>query len=102
MLFRSAEFAAIVDRAIAASVVPPETNIVMIDLAPGLAAADIVRRAEDAGVLVSQWTPTRVRCVMHLDVSLEDAKRAADLVRTALDEAWRAMGDTSEWPAQSS
>ena len=98
----AAEFAAIVDRAIAASVVPPETNIVMIDLAPGLAAADIVRRAEDAGVLVSQWTPTRVRCVMHLDVSLDDAKRAAELVRTALDEAWRAMGDTSEWPAQSS
>ncbi len=97
---KATEFAAIVDRAIAASVVPPETNIVMVDLAPGLAAADIVRRAQDAGVLVSQWTPTRIRCVMHLDVSLDDAKRAAELVRTALDEAWRAMGDTSEWPVQ--
>jgi threonine aldolase len=96
---KATEFAAIVDRAIAASVVPPETNIVMVDLAPGLAAADIVRRAQDAGVLVSLWTPTRVRCVLHLDVSLEDAKRAAEIVRSALDEAWRAMGDTSEWPA---
>lgn len=97
---KAAVFAEIVDRAIAASVVPPETNIVMVDLAPGLAAADVVRRAQDAGVLVSQWTPTRVWCVMHLDVSLDDARRAAELVRTALDEAWRAMGDTSEWPAQ--
>ncbi|MFN8581510.1 MAG: GntG family PLP-dependent aldolase [Gemmatimonadaceae bacterium] len=97
---KAAEFAAIVDRAIAASVEPPVTNIVMVDLVPGLAAADIVRRAEDAGVLVSLWTPTRVRCVMHLDVSLEEARRAGELLRVALDEAWRAMGDTSEWPAQ--
>jgi hypothetical protein len=38
---------------------------------------------------------------MHLDVSLEGAKLAAEIVRTALDEAWRAMGDTSEWPTPS-
>lgn len=97
---KATEFASIVDHAIAASVVPPESNIVMIDLAPGLAAGDIVRRAEEAGVLISQWTPSRVRCVMHLDVTLDDVREAALAVRVALDEAWRAMGDTSEWPAE--
>lgn len=97
---KAAEFAQIVDRAIAASVEPPVTNIVMVDLVPGLAAADIVRRAEEAGVLVSLWTPSRIRCVMHLDVSLDEVRKAGEALRMALDEAWRSMGDTSEWPTQ--
>jgi threonine aldolase len=97
---KAAAFATIVDRAIAATVVPPDTNIVMIDLAPGLSAHDVARRARDAGVLVSAWTPTRVRAVLHLDVSDADVEVAGEAVLTALDEAWRALGDTSEWPVQ--
>jgi hypothetical protein len=54
------------------------------------------------GVLVAPWTPTRVRAVMHLDVSEADAERAAEVVLTALDECWRSLGDTSEWPASAS
>ncbi|MGQ0649818.1 MAG: threonine aldolase family protein [Gemmatimonadaceae bacterium] len=96
----AARFAATVDRAIAATVVPPDSNIVMIDLAPGLSAHDVARRAKEDGVLIAAWTPTRVRAVMHLDVSEADADRAAEAVLSALDEAWRAQGDTSEWPTQ--
>ena len=96
---RAIRFAATVDRAIAASVVPPDSNIVMIDLAPGLSAHDVARRAREQGVLVAPWTPTRVRAVMHLDVGDEDVDRAADVVLSALDECWRSLGDTSEWPA---
>jgi threonine aldolase len=99
---KAARFAATVDRAIAASVVPPDSNIVMIDLAPGLSAHDVARRTADMGVLVAPWTPTRVRAVMHLDVSEADAERAAEVVLTALDECWRSLGDTSEWPASAS
>jgi threonine aldolase len=95
---KAADFASIVDGAIAATVVPPETNIVMIDLTPGLVAGDVVRRAADAGVRVGAWSPTRVRAVMHLDVSDDDARRAGEAVLGALDEAWRALGDTSEFP----
>lgn len=94
---KAASFAAIVDRAIAAAVIPPETNIVMVDLAPGLNAHDVVRRAAEEGVKLQPWTRTRVRAVMHLDVSVDDAERAAQVVLHALDEAWRALGDTSEW-----
>jgi threonine aldolase len=94
-------FAAIVDRAIAASVVPPETNIVMVDLAPGLVAADVVRQLAGGGVLVEEWTPSRIRCVMHLDVTREEVTHAAEEVRAALDESWRSLGDTAEWPAVS-
>ncbi|MEO6443841.1 MAG: GntG family PLP-dependent aldolase [Gemmatimonadaceae bacterium] len=96
---KAATFAATVDRAIAATVVPPDSNIVMIDLAPGMSAHDVVRRVAERGVKVGVWTPTRVRAVMHLDVSLKDAERAAEIVLDGLDEAWRALGDTSEWPA---
>ncbi|MCC6318710.1 MAG: aminotransferase class I/II-fold pyridoxal phosphate-dependent enzyme [Gemmatimonadaceae bacterium] len=98
----AARFAEKVDHAIAATVVPPETNIVMIDLAPGLSAHDVARRAREDGVLVGAWTPSRVRAVLHLDARGEDVDRAGEVVLSALDESWRALGDTSEWPAQSS
>jgi threonine aldolase len=92
------EFALLVDGAIAAAVVPPETNIVMIDLTPGLVAGDVVRRAAEYGVLVGAWTPSRVRAVLHLDATTQQAREAGEAVRRALDEAWRALGDTSEFP----
>ncbi|MBC7896357.1 MAG: aminotransferase class I/II-fold pyridoxal phosphate-dependent enzyme [Cytophagaceae bacterium] len=96
---KAARFAEIVDHAIAATVVPPETNIVMIDLAPGLSAHDVARRAREDGVLVGAWTPSRVRAVLHLDANAGDVERAGEVVLSALDESWRALGDTSEWPA---
>lgn len=96
---RAADFAHIVDGAIAATVVPPETNIVMIDLAPGLDAADVARRVAEDGVLVGVWTPSRIRVVMHRDVTDEEVRTAALALLDALDEAWRALGDTSDWPA---
>jgi threonine aldolase len=94
----AAAFALTVDRAIAASVVPPETNIVMIDLAPGLSAHDVAGRAREAGVAVGVWTSSRLRVVFHLDVSPPEVERAGEVVLAALDESWRALGDTSEWP----
>ncbi|MBK8248756.1 MAG: aminotransferase class I/II-fold pyridoxal phosphate-dependent enzyme [Gemmatimonadetes bacterium] len=94
----AAEFAAVVDRAIAASVVPPETNIVMIDLAPGMSAHDVAGRAREAGVAMGVWTSSRLRTVFHLDVSAAEVQRAGEVVLAALDESWRALGDTSEWP----
>lgn len=96
----AAHFAAIVDRAIAATVMPPESNIVMIDLAPGISAHDVVARAKESGVLIGVWTPTRIRAIMHLDVSTDDVEHAGRVVLAALDESWRALGDTSEWPTE--
>ena len=98
---KAADFAYIVDRAIAATVVPPDTNIVMIDLAPGLDAAEVARRAANEGVLVGAWTPSRIRVVLHLDVNDEDTRTAALVVLDALDESWRELGDTSDWPVAS-
>lgn len=95
---RAADFAHVVDRAIAATVMPPETNIVMVDLAPGLDAANVARKVAREGVLVSVWTPTRLRIVLHLDISEDEARTAALALLDALDEAWRELGDTSDWP----
>jgi threonine aldolase len=95
---RAADFAHVVDGAIAATVMPPETNIVMIDLAPGLEAASVARKAAREGVLVSVWTPTRIRVVLHLDIAEDEVQAAALALLDALDEAWRELGDTSDWP----
>lgn len=98
---KAADFAHVVDRAIAATVVPPETNIVMVDLAPGLDAANVARRVAAEGVLVGVWSPSRLRVVHHLDVGEDEARTAALVLLDALDETWRELGDTSDWPVVS-
>ena len=60
------------------SVVPPDTNIVMFDLPAGRDAFDVVRRAGEAGVLVTPWSPTRIRAVTHLDVGDAEIERAGE------------------------
>lgn len=68
----------------AARVIPPDTNIVMIDLPPGGRAAAVVARAAAAGVRVSEWHASRVRAVWHLDAPGTEAERAAVVVAEAI------------------
>lgn len=77
------EFAREVHGAGGAAVVPPDTNIVMIDCPPGTTAADVVAHAREGDVLLSPWHATRVRAVFHLDVDGAQAKRAAAVVADA-------------------
>jgi threonine aldolase len=77
-------FAAIVGEARDAHVVPPESNIVMIDLPARLEAMTFAKSAQARGVRVSVWTSTRVRSVMHLDVTLAEVERAAMVLRGLL------------------
>jgi len=71
------------DGAGGARVVPPDTNIVMLDL-PHACADEIVREARAIGVRCSAWSPTRLRFVMHRDVAngplLDAVPRLAELV----------------------
>jgi len=69
-----------------ARVVPPDTNIVMIDLAPGDTADRVAAAADRQGVRVAQWTPTRVRMVTHLDASAADCERAGTVMRRVLTD----------------
>jgi threonine aldolase len=80
------EFAAIVDGAGGARVVPPQTNIVMIDL-PGPHAEHMVEKLATQGVRLLAWTATRVRAVTHLDAPLELVQRAGEVVRRELGAA---------------
>ena len=66
------------------TVVPPDTNILMIDL-PSADAARVAARAAEQGVLVSTWSPTRLRAVTHLDVDDAAVRGAADVLAAALD-----------------
>jgi threonine aldolase len=57
----------------------PDTNIVMIDIErDGLTAADVVSKLKEQGVLMVEFTRTRVRAVTHMDVNRQDIERAAD------------------------
>ena len=80
----AARFAAAVAGAGGIAVVPPQTNIVMIDL-PSPAAADVARRLALRGLLVSVWAPARLRAVTHLDVSAAETDEAAGIMCEALE-----------------
>ena len=79
--------ASLLDGVGGARVVPPDTNIVMVDLPTGVAAPDLVARAAERGVLISPWSPTRFRAVTHLDAD-GDAVRTAGETIAALLESW--------------
>ncbi|MGQ0561335.1 MAG: threonine aldolase family protein [Gemmatimonadota bacterium] len=57
-------------------VVEPETNIVMMDVAD---AVTTVRKLKERGVLMTEFTVTRVRAVTHLDVD-------AGMIESAVEE----------------
>ena len=59
-----------------------DTNIVVVHRTD---AAGFVARAKDQGVVVSMVGPTAVRLVTHLDVSAEDAEKAAAVLRGLAD-----------------
>jgi threonine aldolase len=67
-----------------ARVVPPDTNIVMVDLPPGVRSLEVVARAKAGGVLVTPWSLTRIRGVLHLDIDDAACDRAADVLLEAL------------------
>jgi threonine aldolase len=67
----------------AVRVAPPPTNIVMLDLVR-MEADEAVRRLAEAGVLLVRTGPRRLRAVTHLDVTMEDAARAGEIVARVL------------------
>ena len=60
-----------------------ETNMVVI---PTPDPAGLVADCAEAGVLVSAVGPHAVRAVTHLDVSTEQAQRAAEVLKRAVDQ----------------
>ena len=74
-------FAAVVAESKRVAVTTPETNIVMITVPPGADTTAVAAAAAMRGVGVSVWDTTRVRAVTHLDVSADDAQRAATILR---------------------
>lgn len=78
---RARRFADAVDGAGGVRVVPPDTNIVMIDLPAGADAEAMVSTAGAQGVLIATWSRTRLRAVFHLDVDDRGTDDAARIVR---------------------
>ena len=65
-------------------VVPPDTNIVMIDLPARIDATAVTARARELGVLISPWHAKRVRAVCHLDASAAQVEEAGRVLVKAL------------------
>ena len=61
-----------------------ETNIVNVDVAEPLLASEVADAARVRGVLLGATTPHRLRAVMHLDISRDDAIEGAARVAAAV------------------
>lgn len=69
-------------------VLEPETNIVMFDLVRrDMDAAALLRALAGRGVLMTQFTTTRVRAVTHLDIDDDAVRRAADALAACMAAA---------------
>ncbi|MEO7034491.1 MAG: GntG family PLP-dependent aldolase [Polyangiaceae bacterium] len=78
-------FARIVQSVPRVHVVQPETNIVAVQLdSSGRSAAEVVLRARALGVLLNATARHALRVVTHLDVTLEQVKRAAERLCEAI------------------
>jgi threonine aldolase len=59
-------------------IIEPETNIVMFDITrPDTVAAQVLPQLAADGVLMTEFTTTRIRAVTHLDVDDDGIRRAA-------------------------
>lgn len=63
---------------------PVETNIVIAELRPGVAAAEAARELEERGMRCMAFGPTKIRWVLHRDLNDAHLDRAL-----AVLEAWR-------------
>lgn len=71
-------------------VTTPQTNIVMMDIdRDDLDAAAVLARLAAVGVLMTQFTPKRIRAVTHLDVDDGAVRRAADALAAVFGGADR-------------
>ena len=83
----AAALARTVDGVGGARVVPPDTNIVMIDLPEGVHSGDVVARCATEGVRLTPWSASRIRAVTHLDADAAAVARAGEILADALDRA---------------
>jgi threonine aldolase len=84
---RARRLAESVDGIAGARVVAPDTNIVMIDMRAGVSAFEIVRAAAEHDVLLTPWSPTRIRAVTHLDADDAAVERAGQVLVELLKAA---------------
>lgn len=67
------------------SVVPPETNIVMIDItAPGIGPDQVLGLLAQDGILLVPFGPGRLRAVTHLQIDDESVSRAVEGLNRAM------------------
>lgn len=65
-------------------VLPVETNIIIFEVKPSLAAAQLVQKLKEHNILSYAITPERVRLVLHLDITREMVERTVVTIRSLL------------------
>jgi threonine aldolase len=62
-------------------ILPVETNIVIFEMKPGSPATEVVKKLKEKQVLAYAISPSRVRLVVHLDISKEMVEETISVFR---------------------
>ena len=63
-------------------VLPVETNIIIFELKEGITAPAMVAKLKEQDILCYAITPTRVRFVLHLDITTEMVNKTIKIIST--------------------
>jgi len=63
------------------SVFPVETNIIIFETVPSVAAAQIVEKLKQKNILCYAIAPDRVRLVVHLDITQEMVNKTIEIIK---------------------
>ncbi len=63
------------------SILDVETNIVIATIGGKYSAASLVAALKEKGILAIAMTPTQVRFVFHLDITVSDLERTIDIIK---------------------
>jgi threonine aldolase len=63
-----------------AGLLPVETNIIIFEVQGRFTAKDLAAKLKEKGILVIAISPTQVRMVLHLDISMEQVQQTIDAI----------------------
>lgn len=71
---------AVAGKAFTEQVLPVETNIVIFDIKAGWQPTELVARLKEKNILTIAISPTQIRMVLHLDISLEMVNQVIETI----------------------
>lgn len=72
---------ALLEKDFVAGLLPVETNIIIFEVQGRFTAKDLSAKLKEKGILAIAISPTQVRMVLHLDISMDQVQQTIDVIK---------------------